>query len=204
MNSQKSLIRRFLPLIIVLAVLITVAAVATPTIAYYLRKANDVEDEYTPAGTDVPSFQLTANNKTMNNVFVTAEDEGYPVYVRAVIVVTWQNKDNGDISFEVPTLGKDYELTIGKKWERQELVSGSSVFYYYYYTEAVESGGETEILIDTCTLSNTNPPLDPYGNACVLNVQIIVQTVQAKGATDVGDIPAWKDAWGIGPSTWTK
>lgn len=196
MNSQKSLIRRFLPLIIVLAVLIAVAAVATPTIAYYLRKANDVEgDDYTPAGTNVPSFQLSADNKTMSNVYVTVGDEGYPVYVRAVIVVTWQDAHNGDISVLSPEPNTDYEWSLGKEW--------ANIDGFYYYTKAVESGGNTSVLIESFEYKSTQPAPDANEEPCVLNVEIIVQTVQAKGTTDVGDTPAWQDAWGISSAPWT-
>ena len=36
----------------------------------------------------------------------------------------------------------------------------------------------------------------------MLNVEIIVQTVQAIGSTDKDDIPAWKDAWNKGSESW--
>ena len=92
MKSEKSLITRFKPLFIALLVVALIVAVAAPTIAYYIRSGGKVEKEYTPAFSNLPTlkYSVDSTNPEIANVRVQVEDEGYPVYVRVAIVVTWQ------------------------------------------------------------------------------------------------------------------
>ncbi|MCH5156806.1 MAG: hypothetical protein J1G02_02885 [Clostridiales bacterium] len=223
------MIKRFAPLLITIAVLIAVVAVAAPTIAYYIINANDVADDYTPAEPSDPSFHLDFNNKEMKNVSIGVEDKGYPVYVRVAIIITWQKsaectnptecdcsdcsdciensgtddsestmecpKCNGevDVFWGQPIEGTDYSISFNTAaWE---LVDG-----YYYCTSQVASGQKTGVLINSCALIEGGATDVPEGY--VLNVEIIVQTVQAIGSTDSGDVPAWQDAWKKGAGSW--
>ena len=87
-----------MPLFIVLLVLVLVVAVATPTIAYYIRSAGKVESEYNPAQPSdpsfkqpKPSFRLSSSDETeIKNLYISVPDQGYPVFVRVAIVITWQ------------------------------------------------------------------------------------------------------------------
>lgn len=97
MKSEKSLIKRFMPLLTMLLVLVLVVSVAAPTIAYYIRTGGKVDSKYEPADPSDPSyaspakpfFLLYSDAKEMRNVSVNVPDEGYPVFVRVAIVVTW-------------------------------------------------------------------------------------------------------------------
>lgn len=224
MKTEKPLTKRFAPWIIALVVLAALIVIATPTIAYYLLEANSGAggEEYFPAESGEPSFNLDFNNKEMKNVSITVEDNGYPVYVRVAIIITWQKpaecanpadcdcvdctecvdnvadetvgamecpKCNGeaDIYYIAPVQNEDY--TIDFNTSGWELVGD-----YYYCTSPVASGKTTAVLINSCALIESGADIpDGY----VLNVEIIVQTVQAIGATDDGNVPAWKDAWKI-------
>ena len=197
MKSEKPMIRRFVPLLIALAVLAVVVAVVAPTIAYYIINANDVGEDggdYTPAKPVDPSFSLSFDNKEMRNVSIGVEDKGYPVYVRVSILITWQKvTEDGDteVYFGQPDEGTDYTIEFNQiGWEKLD--------DYYYCTSPVASGKTTGVLINSCVLEDDADAPEGY----VLNVEIIVQTIQAIGATDSGDVPAWKDAWTKGPSTW--
>lgn len=230
MKSEKSLKKRFMPLFIVLLVLVLVVAVATPTIAYYIRSAGKVGGEHTPAEASNPSFKLDNEDKPMENVYITVKDEGYPVYVRVSIVITWQKladctgtdcedctvtctdcedcprcnndpDDDWDVIFAIPQKGVDYSLTLGDKWTTVENNE------FYYCTSAVQSRFpdydkleplSTPVFITECKLLSTaQPPIE----GCVLNVELIVQTIQAIGYTDPdkngNETPAWQDAWGL-------
>ena len=228
MKSEKPMIKRFVPWLIALAVLVLVAAIAVPTIAYYIINSDNGGSEYTPAKPSDPSFYLNHENNKMENVRIAVEDNGYPVYVRVAIVITWQQpvecanptecdcadctecvesagdgaegemecpKCNGeqDVYYVLPEKDVDYTIEFNANgWEK--------IGNYYYCTSSVAGGATTEVLINSCVL------LDGAGaeipDEYVLSVEIIVQTVQAIGSTDTGDVPAWRDAWNIGPESW--
>lgn len=196
MKSEKPMIKRFLPLIITLVVLAVVTAVAVPTIAYYIIHAGDDEGgDYIPAVPSDPSFILDSNNKEIKNVSIEVEDKGYPVYVRVAILISWKNPgDDEDVFYLQPVEDVDYTIDFNTTgW--QTLEDG-----YYYCTSPVASGKTTDVLVKSCALIDGGSADVPAGY--VLNVEIIVQTVQAIGSTDKGDVPAWRDAWKNGPESW--
>lgn len=205
MKSQKPFIKRFAPLLAILAALVAAVAIVTPIVAYYIRTAGAVSNDYTAAQPANPSFVLGNGADTIKDVRVTVPDEGYPVYVRAAIVVTWKIKDTkyaddgttiivqeGDVFFGeqgAPLEGLAYAIAYGKEdWER---IDG-----LWYYTKPIlhnDTNRNTSVLINSCTLQPDQLP-----DNCVLSVEIIVQTVQAIGSTDgTNEIPAWEDAWGV-------
>lgn len=184
MKSEKTLIKRFIPLIIILALLIAVAAIAPFAIAYYTRSSGEDSTEYTPAEPADPSFTLGDGNNSVSGVAVTVPDEGYPVYVRASVTVNWVGSESGDVYFGTP----DYSMQLGENWK----LTGN----LYYYTLPVESGEKTGALFESFTLTSTSTP-EINGEACVAYIKISVQTVQAIGSTDDDTKASWQDAWGI-------
>ena len=62
---------------------------------------------------------------------------------------------------------------------------------FYYYTTPIQTG-ETSPLIVKCESVGESPDTQYF-----LSVNIISQTIQAVGSTDLGDIPAHKDGWKI-------
>lgn len=202
MKTKLSFTRRFAPLITMLVVLLMVAAIAVPTLAYYLRSVDKpIEQGYTPADPYNPSIKLTADNNSISKVTIEVpNNEGYPFYVRVALVVTWQAEVDNEVVVHslMPSRNSDYTYTTGGNWQQ---VGG-----FWYYTQAVDGNGKVEpITIDFISnLSLAQKPFIPDVDnvLCHLNVEIIVQTIQAIGSTDDGNIPAWKDAWGVGPSSW--
>lgn len=97
MKSDKSLIKRFLPLLTMMLALVLAIAITTTTIAYYVITAGSEGSDYNPANpTDpsftnpTPSFRLYSDDNKMNDVYIYVPDQGYPVFVRAAIIITWQ------------------------------------------------------------------------------------------------------------------
>ena len=181
MNRKKILITRFVPLLIILA--LAVVLFASSVFAYYVVNSQ-VQNDFTPA--------QSGNPVVAENMSVTVEDMGYPVFVRVVILVTWQDNedDEKDVYDLQPTEGVDYELTLNlDDWEPR---SNGYITYYYYTKEPVEGGGTTGVLIEKCE-AKSKAPDERYS----LNVELIVQTVQAVGETDDDQYLAWQDAWGI-------
>lgn len=161
-----------------------VITVSTGAVFAYLYATSDpVTNDFTPDQATNPSIQETFDHKIKENVSVNVGDPGYAVYVRAIIVVTWQNED-GNVYSAMPK-SEDYVLELNEeKWFQEGL---------YYYHKAMVNSGNTEILIKEC-YQNAPAPEEGYK----LHVEIITQTIQALGSTDgEGSIPAVTDAWGI-------
>lgn len=182
MKPKKTRRRRLTAFVIILA---TFAVLFTTLVlAYYLRSTVEAENSFAPAGAVTPNVVETLDGNTMENVCIEVGNTGYPVYVRAEIVLTWKDS-NGSVFFSQPVLNTDYTLTLNTTdWEK-----GANGNYYYCKTPT-ESGRKTPALITHCEQITDMPEY-------TLNVEILTQTVQAVGTTDTGNVPAWKDAWGL-------
>lgn len=162
---------------VLLLFLLLSVSVTISVIAYYVRSTGDVTNTFSPAVAVDPTVE-GGNSNVKINVGVT----DYPVYVRAAIVITWLDEDGNTI------FGYNGGYSLNLNLSQNGWVKQGD---YYYYQPPVESGGQTDILINTC-----EPTENPEGYT--LNVEVIAQTVQAVGNTDAnGEIPAYQDAWGI-------
>lgn len=174
-------------LYILLTVFALVTAIAAPVIAQFIKNSGNVVNKLSPADSVNPTIVETFDDKAVKkDVYFKVGETDYPVYVRAAIVFTWQQKD-GTVYFSQPTKGIDYTLYLNSTdWEK-----GSDGFYYF--KKPVKSGGETSVLIESCEQIK-EAPTDGY----TLSVEIIAQTVQAIGTTDdPSEKEAWKDAWNL-------
>ena len=183
MKQKKPLITLVnLILIIFIAV---IAVIASLVGAYYVKSTGDVSNTFTPSTSIDPDIVETFDGSEKKDVKIQVGETGYPVYVRAAIIITWQDAE-GIVYYSRPEAG-DFKLDLNlTDWQK-----GTNDDYYYYLTP-VESGGVTTNLINSCTQIE-DAPAEGY----TLNVNIIVETVQAIGTTDNDEVPAWKNAWGI-------
>ena len=152
--------------------------------AYLYAGSGQLGNAFTPAPETDPAISETFDDNEKKDVSVSVGKTGYSVYVRAAIVVTWKDKD-GNVYAEKPVEGVDYTIVLND--------DGSWFEYggYYYHKAAVESEGNTEVLIEECAQLTTAP------SDYALSVQVIAQTIQAAGTTDTDDTPAVTDAWGV-------
>ena len=63
---------------------------------------------------------------------------------------------------------------------------------FYYYNQPINSGGKTGVFISECT-ALTDAPQSGY----TLNVDVIAQTIQAAGTTDIDDTPLVETVWDV-------
>ena len=180
--------RRF-PIISWMMILLAVLSLSTGAVTAYLSwsTSTPVENKFEMEETLDPSIQETFSNQVKSNVKVSVGNTDYSVYVRASIVVNWKY-DHGNVSGQYPVEGKDYKLSLNTNdWFEKD--------GFYYCKTPVNSGEMTPVLINTCKQVGTAP--DGY----FLSVEIIAQTIQALGTTDVvdgtGNVPAVTDAWGV-------
>lgn len=107
---------------------------------------------------------------------VTVQNTGdYDAYIRAVVVVTWQN-ENGEVYPVAPVANENYTIEYGNQWSEH----GG----FYYYNGVVGAKQSTSYLINSCKPMEGKAP-EGYD----LNVEILASAIQAEPAQAV------KDAW---------
>lgn len=168
---------------------IFIVVTATTVGASYLKNSGELKNTFKPADSVVPEIIETFEDSVKKDVYFKVGITDYPVYVRAAIVITWQN-EAGVVYFSDPINNSDYTIDLNlTEWDLRS--DG-----FYYFKNAVKSGGKTSNLINLCKQISA-APVDGY----TLSVEIIVQTVQAVGSTDgengAPETDAWKDAWVI-------
>jgi hypothetical protein len=169
-----------------LLVLLLVAVMGTGvTYAFLQWKSQELINQFNVPIAATLQIDEEFNQQEKKNLSVRVADTGYSMYVRAAIVVNWVNA-NGEIYSSAPREGLDYSITLdlANGWSRAS--DG-----FYYYQDAVASGQRTGVLITSCTRL-----LAPPETGYFLKVEIVAQTIQAAGTTDVGGVTARFDAWG--------
>lgn len=155
-------------LLLAAAMLILVCGVGG-TLAYLVTQAGPVENEFTP-GKVTSEVNENFNGTTKENV--TIKNTGnVSAYIRAAIVVTWQDAQGNTLP-EAPGTD-DYAISINTSdWTQ----NGG----YYYYKAAVPADGSTTNLINSCSQTK------PYDDGRRLCVEIIGSAIQSEGmgATD--------------------
>ena len=162
--------------VLISSVLLLSACIGT-VYAYLSASADGPTDSFQIAGSKNPEVFVTQEQPTepIVTASVTVPSAGYEVYVRAIVVVNWVN--NGQIC-ATPN-GASYKVTTAAGWE---LRNG-----FYYYKQAVDH------LNDNDSFKVTYNNIDGYD----VQVQVICQTIQARGTTDKGTASAVFDAWGV-------
>lgn len=141
------------------------------TLAYLFTSTAPVENTFSPAEMGIVIHEEFANN-VKSNVYVENTSEAN-VYIRAAIVINWQD-DAGNVVAE-PVVTNDYTMTLGTGWKE---VDG-----YYYCTAADEKdASSTSQLIVSCVPNGT----PKYR----LSVSILAQAIQVEPASAV------QEAWG--------
>lgn len=126
----------------------------------------------------VGEFTTEIDEDTENGVKsnVTVQNTGdYDAYIRAVVVVTWQN-ENGEVYPVAPVANENYTIEYGNQWSEH----GG----FYYYNGVVGAKQSTSYLINSCKPMEGKAP-EGYD----LNVEILASAIQAEPAQAV------KDAW---------
>ena len=167
--------KKFNILVTVLISSVLLLSVCIGTVyAYLSASAAGPTDSFQIAGSKNPEVVIQKQpTESIATASVTVPDAGYKVYVRAIVVVNWVN--DGQIC-ATPD-GASYDVT-ANDW----IPRGDG---FYYYNQAVDS------LKDSFEVTYIN--IDGYD----VQVQVICQTIQADGTTNVGTASAVFDAWGV-------
>ena len=180
---MKKFNKKSLVLLITAALLLTFTV--SGTVAYLVAGTEAVTNTFTPSEitskVDEPGWNDGNTVKSNVSIEVIGNLE---VYVRAAIVVTWQDND-GNVAPIKPVLGTDYTLSIGSNWTQ-----GNDGFYYLKGSiQATKdengNGSNTPTLITTCEVKTE---LAGYR----LVVDVLGQTIQAEPSNVVSN--AWGSA----------
>ena len=120
-----------------------------------------------------PFDGTTKTNVTISN---TGDTEAY---IRAAIVVTWKDAENGNIYGATPIAGTDYTIELNL----EDWIEGSDGYYYYKHPVAPKNqNGVTTALITSCSVIQSKTPAG-YG----LNVEILGSAIQSVPVSVVND-----------------
>lgn len=164
-RASKAHAKRKASVLLSALVLISILAAGT-TVAFLKTTSGTVTNTFSPSQVSRQVIEDSFNytEKTGVKVKNTGNTEAY---IRAAIVITWKNNENGNVYGQAPGTD-DYTMTLGPDWTHGE--DG-----YYYYMTPVAPNESTPVLISNCTAVQDNIPVG-YG----LNVEIIASAVQSK------------------------
>lgn len=165
------------PSVLLVALVLLLGAVVGTTIGYLFTNTDSITNTFTPSEVTVEIKEDFENN-VKNNVQVKNTGD-IDAYIRAAVVVTWQDKD-GNVYATAPVENTDYTVT----WTMTDWVKSGN---YYYYTKSVAPGTSTGVLLTECKLKDGVTPPDGYH----LVVEILSEAIQAEPVTAV------QEAWGV-------
>lgn len=173
MSKKKSRLKKADRAVLLLVSLVLVLSAAIGGTLGYLTGQVSVTNTM-----QVGEFTTEIDEDTENGVKsnVTVQNTGdYDAYIRAVVVVTWQN-ENGEVYPVAPVANENYTIEYGNQWSEH----GG----FYYYNGVVGAKQSTSYLINSCKPMEGKAP-EGYD----LNVEILASAIQAEPAQAV------KDAW---------
>lgn len=163
-----------------LSIFLILSLAVSGTLAYIVARTDNVNNQFEPS---YVTCQVNANN---DNSFDVTNTGDVNALIRAAIVVNWMD-EKGNVRGIAPT-ASDYTLSVNTAdWWKDDTTG------YYYYKDFVVSGGLTDDLITAYGLAaNATVPAGYQ-----LSVEVVAEAIQADGDTDIGNVPAYQDAWGI-------
>ncbi len=150
---------------------------ATDLSTAYLHDQDSMDNTFVLGSVNPEVTEEFDGTKKENVTIQNGSGGNTPVYIRALILVTWQDKQSKAALPAPPNAGTDYDMTGPERgWEL-----GSDG--YYYYTKPVQPGESTTELIQTLTETGTGSDATRQ-----LSVDIIAQSVQASPAEAVAEV----------------
>lgn len=166
-------------ILLVVSLLLVMVLSIGGTLAWLTAETVPVENTFT-AGEVTTTVVEELEDGVKNNVQIKNDEESVDAYIRAMVVVTWQN-DDGNVYGTAPVVGTDYTIT----WSGIDDNSWFKIGDYYYHKAAVEPGNSTSVLFTNC-----EPFEDKAPEGYHLCVEVISSAIQAEPSTAVTE--AWK------------
>lgn len=167
-------------ILLVVSLLLVMVLSIGGTLAWLTAETAQVVNTFT-AGEVTTTVVEKLEDGVKNNVQIKNDVNSVDAYIRAMVVVTWQNKD-GNVYGTAPVVGTDYIIT----WSGIDDNSWFKIGDYYYHKAAVEPGNSTSVLFTNCKVNEVVTPPEGYH----LCVEVISSAIQAEPDTAVQE--AWK------------
>lgn len=164
------------PTLLLAALVLIFGALVGSTVAFLVAESQTVTNTFNPTSVTTDIVE-NFDGEVKNDVKVKNTGE-IPAYIRAAVVVTWQN-NAGQVYAQTPVEGTDYTLdwyTSG--WFKKD--------GFYYYESAVAPDGTTGVLFTSC-----KPVEDKTPEGYRLCVEILASGIQSDPASAV------EQAWGV-------
>lgn len=163
---MKNMKKKSLLMLATMVLLLTFAVGST--IAYLATHTTPVTNTFTP--TDITTTVTENFDGNVKNTVKIKNDGNTDAYIRAAVVVTWQN-NKGEVLATKPVKETDYQIT----WTKDGWTDLQSDGFYYYNSK-VAPGRSTGVLFTDCKPLKTAPE-----EGYTLHVEIIGQGIQAEG-----------------------
>lgn len=178
-SRQKTSSRRYRrsskPFFLLAALAVVLCAMVGTTVAYLFTKTDPITNTFTPTKV---TTEITENfDKDVKNDVQVKNTGEVDAYIRAAVVVTWQN-DDGEVYPTAPAEGTDYTVTWTMDgWEK----NGD----YYYYKKVVKPEESTGVLLTDCKPVEGKAPEGYH-----LSVEILASAIQANPSSAIEEL--WK------------
>lgn len=181
MNKEKShkvslkKVGKFTALQVSVIVFLSVAVMGT--ISFLIDIDGQISNLFNP-GEVTTEVVETLDGTTKKNVSIK-NTGNTTVWIRAAIVVTWQN-DDGNVYGQAPVAGTDYEINMDVVDENGWLLGEDGFYYWYMPVKSAQEDANnctTGILINECEYVANAP------EGYFLNVEIIGSGIQSKPDT---------------------
>ena len=164
------------PTLLLAALVLIFGALVGSTVAFLVAGTQTVTNKFQPTSVTTDIVEKF-DGEVKNNVKVQNTGE-IPAYIRAAVVVTWQN-DEGQVYAQTPVEGTDYTL----EWYTSGWFKKDG---FYYHESAVAPNGTTGVLFTNCQPVANRAPEGYY-----LCVEILASGIQSEPASAV------EAAWGV-------
>lgn len=154
--------------LVTLSLVLLLGVAGGTTLAYVIAEGGTVENSFTPAEVKC----------SVDDDYVVTNDGNVDAYIRAAVVINWENTD-GDVSGIAPVEDTDYELDLGKDWEK--------IGEFYYYKKVVPFEGTAEKTTPVVTVT----PLTDAPEGFALVAEILAEAIQAEGMGATSAYGAW-------------
>lgn len=164
-----------------LVILVLVLALAVGGVySYMFARTEDAANELTPAAVSCKVYETFEDNQKKSSI--TVQNTGrVDAYLRVRLVTYWVN-DAGEI---VAKPSEKLTVTPTDNW------LADTDNDTYYYKSPVKAGAETPNLLAAPLVLKKSS--DGYNQV----IEVFAEAIQAEGTTDVGNVPAVTDAWGV-------
>lgn len=168
------------PAALLVSLVLLVGVAVGGTLAYLATNTDPIENQFTPSKvTTTVEETLEGNVKSEVKIKNTGDTEAW---IRAAVVITWQNEAGNVYGGTQPVAGTDYTISWNKDTTNSDgnWVTGKDGFYYW--TKPVAPNGLTGELITECKPVEGKAP-----EGYALTVEIIGSGIQSKPASVFND-----------------